>query len=86
MKDQVTKLIDEYAGKRFRFLKSYLEGGYEDYVIENLDEIVYNRAFGRKKIRKEYSSIDNTQHLIEFVLEECKVTLEYVNKNLSNKV
>lgn len=74
-------LIDEYIGKHFRFLHQYIEGGYEDYVKENIDKITSHSVFGTVRKRKEYQG-HSKESIIEAVLLDCEKTINYVKRNL----
>jgi len=77
-KTDVRRCIDEYIGKHFRFLENYIDGGYEEYVRDNLKKITHINVFGVEKIRTEYKKIHSPYLLEQRVLEDCEKTLEYV--------
>jgi hypothetical protein len=74
-------LIDEYIGKHFRFLHQYIEGGYEDFVKQNIDKITSHSVFGTIRKRKEYQG-KSEQGLIDAVLLDCEKTVKYIKRNL----
>ena len=76
--NDVRRCIDEYIGKHFRFLENYIDGGYEEYVRDNLKKITHINVFGVEKIRTEYKKIHSPYLLEQRVLEDCEKTLEYV--------
>jgi hypothetical protein len=75
----IEQKIDEYIGAHFRFLKNYLNGGYEEYVRKNMQRITKRTVFGRKVMRSEYRHIKSPQILEQEVLLDCEKTLEYIN-------
>ena len=77
-KADVRRCIDEYIGNHFRFLENYIDGGYEEYVRDNLKKITHKKVFGVETIRKEYKKIYSQFLLEQQVLEDCEKTLEYV--------
>lgn len=76
--DDIRQRIDEYAGKHFRFLAEYLDGGYEGYVKDNLKKITHKKVYGVERIRYEYKNIHSPYILEQQVLADCEKTLEYV--------
>ena len=70
--------IDDYIGKHFRFLENYIDGGYEEYVRDNLKKITHKKVYGVERIREEYKKIKSPYLLEQQVLEDCEKTLEYV--------
>ena len=77
---KVFPLIDEYAGKHFRFLSNHLDGDYEPYVDANLDKITRVQVGTKSYLRSEYRGI-NPVFLKMRVLNECERTLRYVRRN-----
>lgn len=80
-KNKIRSYIDEYVGSHFRFLEHYIEGGYEDYVRNNLRKITHKKVFGVEKKRSEFSKINSPQILEQKVLEFCEQTLEYIKNS-----
>lgn len=77
MKKEVLKKIIEYAGIEYSFLINFLDGGYENYVEQNLDKIIYKKSFGKYVLRKEIFNVKNKK---EHVLIMCEKTLSYIKK------
>ena len=74
----VRQCIDEYIGKHFRFLENYLDGGYEDYVRDNLKKITHQKVYGIERVRSEYKKINSPYFIEQQVLEDCEKTIQYV--------
>ena len=74
----IKKLIKEYAGTEFYFLTNFLDGGYENYVSENLNKIVRKMVFGKSLIKPEYKKVPNFQ-LEQKINEICYDTISYIN-------
>lgn len=74
------KCIDEYIGKHFRFLENFLNGGYENYVSENLHKITHQNVFGVLRCRSEYKNIHSEYFLEQRVLDDCEKTLDYIKQ------
>lgn len=77
----VSFYIKEYAGQQFAFLKDYLDKDCTEYVISNIDKIAYQQCF-KQRIRKTPFKRIAQNELKEYVLQYCKDTIEYVNKNI----
>lgn len=77
-KTDVRRCIDEYIGKHFIFLENYIDGGFEEYVRDNLKKITHKKVFGVETIRTEYKKINSPYLLERQVLDDCEKTLEYV--------
>jgi hypothetical protein len=77
----ISKCIKEYVGREFAILSIYLHGGYEDYVRNHLDEFTHKNVFGKKILKESFKNIPHYR-LEDEVLQVCKDTVDYVNKQL----
>ncbi len=84
-KKTIKKLIAEYAGSNFYFLLDYLNGGYEEYVRNNIQKITEKVTFGKSYTRHEYRRIKSPAILEQRVLDDCENTLNCIRENIDSK-
>ena len=80
----IRRLIKEYAGIHFYFLENYLDADYTEYVQANIRKIVYYRSFGKEFKRREYKKFSSNELLLQFILNECEQTVNYVKEKLKD--
>ena len=86
-KTDVRRMIKEYAGKEYYFLSDYINGGWEDYLLSNMDDIVNKVTtivvHGVRKIRSKYKS--KNRYSIECEIHQtCEDTINYIKQSLAN--
>lgn len=80
-KTDVRRMIKEYAGTEYYFLSDYINGGWEDYLLSNMDDIVNKVTtivvHGVRKTRSKYKS--KNRYSIECeIYQTCENTVNYI--------
>ena len=80
-KTDVRRMIKEYAGTEYYFLLDYIDGGWEDYLSSNMDNIVNKVTtivvHGVRRRRSKYKS--KNRYSIECEIRQtCEDTIDYI--------
>ena len=86
-KNDIRRMIKEYAGTEYYFLADYVNGGWEDYLSSNMDDIVNKVTtkvvHGVRRIRSKYKS--KNRYSIECEIRQtCEDTIDYIKCNINN--
>lgn len=80
-KTDVRRMIKEYAGTEYYFLSDYINGGWEDYLLSNMDDIVNKVTtkvvHGVRRRRSEYKS-KNRYSIEHEIRQTCEDTINYI--------
>lgn len=85
-KSDVRRMIKEYVGTEYYFLADYINGGWEDYLLSNMDDIVNKVTtkvvHGVRRIRSEYKY--KNRYSIECEIHQtCEDTINYIKRSLA---
>ena len=80
-KTDIRRMIKEYAGTEYYFLSDYINGGWEDYLSSNMDDIVNKVTtivvHGVRRRRSKYKS--KNRYSIECEIRQtCEDTINYI--------
>lgn len=80
-KTDVRRMIKEYAGAEYCFLSDYINGGWEDYLFDNMDDIVNKVTtkvvYGVRRKRSDYK--DKNRYSIESEIRQtCEDVINYI--------
>jgi len=80
-KNDIRRMIKEYAGTEYYFLLEYVNGGWEDYLSSNMDDIVNKVTtkivHGVRRLRSKYRS--KNRYSIECEIRQtCEDTINYI--------
>lgn len=82
----VRRMIKEYAGTEYYFLSDYINDGWEDYLLSNMDDIVNKVTtkvvYGVKRKRSEYKSKDRYSIECE-IRQTCEDTINYIKRSFA---
>lgn len=80
-KTDVRRMIKEYAGVEYCFLADYINGGWEDYLIRNMDDIVNKVTtkvvYGVRTKRSNYK-FKNRYSIECEIRQTCEDTINYI--------
>lgn len=84
-KADIRRMIKEYAGAEYYFLADYINCGWEDYLLSNMDDIVNKVTtkvvHGVRRRRSEYKY--KNRYSIECEIRQtCEDTINYIRKNI----
>lgn len=85
-KAEVRRMIKEYAGTEYYFLSDYINGGLEDYLLRNMDDIINKVTtkvvHGVRRTRSEYKS--KNRYSIECEIRQtCEDTINYIKRSFA---
>lgn len=85
-KADVRRMIKEYAGTEYYFLSDYINGGWEDYLLRNMDDIINKVTtkvvHGVRRIRSEYKY--KNRYSIECEIRQtCEDTINYIKRSFA---